>query len=298
MKITVVNVGSINIDHIYRVPHLVQPGETLASLSMNTVLGGKGANQSVALARAGVGVAHLGRLGKADRWAVDAMTSMGVNTRGVEFVDGPSGHAIIQVDDKGENSIVLHGGANQSFTQDVLQNLFDEFKAADFLLLQNETNLVAEALTLACEAGLKVALNPAPMTPAIKELPLDALELLIVNQVEAESLCSLSGRSPDKASLVSALKQIAPDTQIVLTLGAAGAVLLDGENVIELEAPKVTAIDTTGAGDTFVGYYLAGLVDNMLPAESLARACQAAAIAVTREGATPSIPLLAELDEA
>lgn len=289
----VINFGSINIDHVYRVPHFVQPGETLNSLDLTTVLGGKGANQSVALAKAGVQVAHIGRVSRTDAWAVDSLIEMGVGVQHVALIDEPSGHAIIQVDDAGENSIVLHGGANQSFTQATLEKiLLDKNNAAGYLLIQNECNLLTESIALARSAGLKVALNPAPMSESIKSLTFSDIDLLIVNQLEAESL---TGKT-EREGTIRALSALAPDTQVVLTLGASGAVLLHQGRCIEASSPAVNVVDTTGAGDTFVGYFLAGCVSGMDGGVALERACKAASIAVTKQGATPSIPSASTVD--
>ncbi len=152
----VFNFGSINVDMVYRVPHLVQPGETLASLSLETVLGGKGANQSVALARAGVNVHHIGRIGASDQWAAEQMAEAGVGMQAVELIEGPSGHAIIQVDDNGENSIILHGGANQSFDRDVLEKQLANAESGDWLLMQNECNDIEVAFEIAQRRGLSI----------------------------------------------------------------------------------------------------------------------------------------------
>ena len=288
----VINYGSINIDYVYRVPHFVQPGETLSSLELLTVLGGKGANQSVALAKAGVQVEHIGRVSRSDQWAVDSLAELGVGVRHVEMIDGPSGHAIIQVDNAGENSIVLHGGANQSFSLDALQKIVLKNKSAHYLLMQNECNLIAETIALARSAGLKIALNPAPMTDAIKALPFADIDLLIVNQGEAETLTGKTTRQ----DILQALAALNPVAQVVLTLGADGAVLIQQGQFHEAASPSVEVVDTTGAGDTFVGYYLAGSVAGMSGAAALERACKAASIAVTTPGATPSIPSIDIVD--
>ena len=175
---TVYNFGSINIDLVYRVPHLVNPGETLSSLAMDTVLGGKGANQSVAVARAGASVCHVGRIGRADQWAVEKMQDAGVNISHVEPIEGASGHAIIQVDDSGENSIILHAGANQSFSRSILDNHFRDASSDDWLLVQNECNHIESAFDIAISKGMKIVFNPAPMTSDVAALPL-VLALLV-----------------------------------------------------------------------------------------------------------------------
>lgn len=289
---TVYNFGSINIDQVYRVPHLVGPGETLASESLETVLGGKGANQSVALARAGVDVKHIGKVGSADKWVVDLLSEYGVDTSGIGLVDAPSGHAIIQVDNSGENAIVLHGGTNQSFDASTLDAALSNGQSGDWLLLQNECNALADAFSIAKNRKMHVAFNPAPMTDAVKHLPLDQCRLLILNEVEARHL---SGED-DVQSVLSALQQRYPNVMLVVTLGAAGATLLHSGEWISKKVPTVNVVDTTGAGDTFVGYLLAGMLGNHSVENALQQACDAGAIAVTRVGATPSIPTLDQVE--
>ncbi len=291
MTAKIINFGSINVDHIYQVPHFVAPGETLASTSLRTVLGGKGANQSVAVARAGVAVAHVGQISAQDAWALDELKRAGVDTQAIKLMDGASGHAIIQVTPAGENAIVLHGGANRNCRLSALKKALSAHANAEYLLLQNECNLVPEALDLASTRGLKIALNPAPMTESIKALPLDRLDLLVVNEVEGRAL---SGAS-DTKDILARLESLASTTDIVLSLGSEGAVLSKHGQRYHQQARDVATVDTTGAGDTFVGYFLAGIVDNLDPHTNLARACDAAALAVTMEGAIPSIPNLSDV---
>lgn len=288
---TVYNFGSINIDLIYRVPHLVKPGETLSSRSMDTVLGGKGANQSVAVARAGTSVRHVGRIGGSDQWAVQQMADLGVDVSLVEVIDGPSGHAIIQVDDAGENSIILHGGANQSFSRDVLEQHLALATEADWLLIQNECNNLTDVFDIAIAKGMKIAFNPAPMTSDVLDLPLHKCDVLIVNETEAELLTGLT--NPD--DVLDELAKRYPQTQLVMTLGSKGALLQYENQVCRREAMNVEVVDTTGAGDTFVGYFLASLIDGLGHEACLNRACAAAALSVTKAGATPSIPTAAEV---
>lgn len=288
----VFNFGSINIDLVYRVPHLVTPGETLLSRSLDTVLGGKGANQSVALARAGARVHHIGKLGEADAWARDQLAEAGVAVSYVSTIDGPSGHAIIQVDDEGENSIILHGGANQSFTHDQLAEVLNLANPGDWLLMQNECNALDSAFALAKSRGMRIAFNPAPMTESAAQLPLERCEVLIVNETEA---AALAGHDDLEAAIVTLSKRY-PDTRLVLTLGSKGAMLQHGSQQYTAKAMKVAAVDTTGAGDTFVGYYLASLIGGLGDEDALRRSCAAGALSVTKKGATPSIPTIAELE--
>ena len=292
MKSKIINFGSINIDHVYRVPHLVKPGETLSSLDLVTGLGGKGANQSVAIARAGVSVAHVGRVFKGDRWAVALLASTGVDTDNIALIEGASGHAIIQVDDQGENAIVLHGGANQSFSIADIESALNHNQQARYLLMQNETNLLAEAFELAQAKGIKIVLNPAPMTDNIKDLPLAKLDTLIVNRGEAEALCGAA----DIDQMTQQMAALAPQTRVVVTLGGDGAMLLANGEVTHINSPSVDVVDTTGAGDTFVGYFLAGVAEGMNDHDALQRACLAGSIAVTRQGAITAIPDRSEVD--
>ena len=292
MKSKIINFGSINIDHVYRVPHLVKPGETLSSLDLVTGLGGKGANQSVAIARAGVSVAHVGRVFKGDRWAVELLASTGVDTDNIALIEGASGHAIIQVDDQGENAIVLHGGANQSFSIADIESALNRNQQARYLLMQNETNLLAETFELAQAKGIKIVLNPAPMTDNIKDLPLAKLDTLIVNRGEAEALCGAA----DIDQMTQQMAALAPQTRVVVTLGGDGAMLLANGEVTHINSPSVDVVDTTGAGDTFVGYFLAGVAEGMNDHDALQRACLAGSIAVTRQGAITAIPDRSEVN--
>ena len=288
----VFNFGSINVDMVYRVPHLVQPGETLASRSLETVLGGKGANQSVALARAGVSVHHIGRVGASDQWAADQMAAAGVGMEAVVLIEGASGHAIIQVDDNGENSIILHGGANQSFDRNALEQQLASAESGDWLLMQNECNDIDVAFEIAQRRGLSIAFNPAPMADNVRQMPLEHCDVLIVNETEATDLAGTD--DPDEALAVLAARY--PETRLVLTLGSKGALLQHMGKQFHESALAVKVVDTTGAGDTFVGYFLAGLIQGLDEAGALRRACRAAALAVTVSGATPSIPTLSAVD--
>ena len=291
MKARILNLGSINIDHVYRVDHFVQPGETLASDSLSVVLGGKGANQSFAIVCAGGEVKHLGRVNEADHWVFSYLINNGIDTSLIEPVDVATGHAIIQVDSHGENCILLHGGANQSFEPNKLQAIISQYEAGDYLLMQNETNAIDFAFELAIKQGMKVVLNPAPMSDAIHDLPLEELDTLIVNFGEAQSLSKQTALDDVSDELLEML----PNTRIVITLGAQGAILLNNGSLTRVAAKPAEVVDTTGAGDTFVGYFLSAIVDGLSDFDALDRACHAAALAVETAGAMPSIPKLGQL---
>lgn len=291
------NYGSINIDHVYRVPHLVLPGETLSSHHYRQVLGGKGANQSIALARAGSEVFHIGRYNVADQALVQPLIETGVSAQHLEAVNGPSGHAIIQVDDQAENSIILYAGANHSFTVTDLAKSLQAAKAGDWLLLQNECSCTQAMIELAAARGLKIAFNPAPMNAAVKDLPLEKLSLLFVNQVEVCQLLNLPIEPlPALEDLGALLQARWPDTLVVLTLGSKGAASVYQGQLEFVPAVPVQAVDTTGAGDTFTGYFLHAWMHGQSLRAALERAGKASALCVQRVGASSSIPTAAEVD--
>lgn len=294
---SIYNYGSINIDHVYRVPHLVLPGETLSSQNYQQVLGGKGANQSLALARAGSPVLHIGRYNIADQALVNTLIEAGVLAQYLEAITEPSGHAIIQVDDQGENSIILYAGANHSFTPADLASRLQTAQAGDCLLLQNECSCTQAMIELAAARGLKIAFNPAPMNAAVKALPLHKLAVLFVNQVEVCQLLDLPVEPlPALENLVALLQTHWPTTLVVITLGSKGAASVYQGQVEFVPAVPVQAVDTTGAGDTFTGYFLHAWLQGQSLRAALERAAKASAICVQRVGASSSIPTAAEVD--
>ena len=288
------NYGSVNIDHVYRVPHLVRTGETLSSYGYRQVLGGKGANQSLAIARAGGQVVHWGRLGQGDRWVLETLSSAGVNIAHIELTADASGHALIQVDDHGENAIIVHPGANHGFTDAQQSALANSVDRADWLLLQNECNAVGKMMTLAAERGMQVAFNPAPMTASVLRLPLDICRLLFLNRGEAAALVGLDDTASAQ-TLIEALRKRLPHVEIVLTLGSEGVCYLNGDVQYRLPAHHVDPKDTTAAGDTFIGYFMAARQHDTDLVGALRLASAAAALCVQRDGAAPSIPVLSEV---
>ncbi|TDX28997.1 ribokinase [Modicisalibacter xianhensis] len=288
------NYGSVNIDHVYRVPHLVRPGETLSCHGYRQVLGGKGANQSLAIARAGGKVVHWGRLGQGDRWALETLSSAGVNISHIELTADASGHAIIQVDDHGENAIIIHPGANNGFTDAQQRALASSVVTDDWLLLQNECNALGKMMTLAADRGMRIAFNPAPMNAGVLRLPLEVCHLLFLNRGEAAALVGQDDHASAQV-LVEALRARLPRVEIVLTLGSEGVCYVHGETQYRLSAHHVTPKDTTAAGDTFIGYFMAARQNDADLIEALRLASAAAALCVQREGAAPSIPVLSEV---
>jgi len=287
----VLNIGSLNLDHVYNVDHIVQPGETEATGEMNIFLGGKGMNQSVALAKAGVSVYHGGMIGDDGQPFLDACTEFGVHADYIRRIDTKSGHAIIQIDKNAQNSILLYGGANQKLTAEYVDAVLADFGAEDVLLLQNEVNMLPYIVDKAYEKGMQIALNPSPFNEKLDAVDMGKISIFLLNEVEGFQLTGLT--EPD--AIVAKLLELYPHARIVLTLGKDGAVYADKEQKHFQPIFKVKAVDTTAAGDTFTGYFLAGLSEGLPIEEVLRMSAKASSIAVTREGAVPSIPYREEV---
>ena len=282
------NLGSINIDRFYALPHLPQPGETLGALRHSVGLGGKGMNQSVAAARAGATVKHIGAIGKADGWVRERIESYGVDCQYVRELDGTTGHAVIYVDEAGENTIVLDPGTNAKQDSEFVIEAIDSAAAGDTLLLQNETNLQPHAATFAMVKGMRVIYSAAPFSVAAIKALVPDVSMVVMNSIEAAQLCR---------EMNITLEQI-PAPQVLVTLGSKGAMWRSNETgeVIEVTSPKVTAVDTTAAGDTFAGYFAAGLDLGMPVRDAMEWATQAAALKVTRHGTADAIPTAADVE--
>ncbi|MEM8956966.1 MAG: ribokinase [Pseudomonadota bacterium] len=287
---TVYNLGSINIDDVLRVPHLPAPGETIAATDHHAGLGGKGANHSVAAARAGARVVHLGAVGEDGGPWLSALEGSGVDISHVVRLNGPTGRADIWVDAAGENSIVLLGGANHAVPEDAVAAALQEAAADDFLMLQNETNGQVAAARTARDRGIRVIYSAAPFDADVAAQVMPFVSVLIVNAVEAAQLAAALGR------------EVGPEDVpvLVVTKGSEGAVWHDlrAGSEIAVVPPEVTPVDTTGAGDTFSGYLAAGLDAGMDPEGAMRRAVSAAALSVTRPGAADAVPTWEEVDAA
>ena len=287
----VLNFGSLNIDLVYAVDHHARTGETLTTRTFARHMGGKGLNQSVALSRAGAQVYHAGCIGEDGVFLRDYLAQNGVDTRRVRITDEATGHAVIQVNAQGDNCILLYPGANRRQKTADVRSALEGFSAGDLLLMQNETNALAEMMQAAREKGMQIAFNPSPVDETLLELPLELVDYLILNEIEGEAL---SGESePEKA--VERLLEKYPRAHIVLTLGSKGCMYAHGEKRLQQSAFKVNAVDTTGAGDTFTGYFLASQLRGEDAAKSLKTASAASAIQVTRPGAAQAIPTLQEV---
>ena len=289
--------GSLNIDYVYQVPHFVGGGETLAAGSLSRFSGGKGLNQSIALARAGLEAWHAGAIGRDGRFLLEELQEAGVRTGYVEVLEDVStGHAIIQRTPSGENCILLYGGANRSITREQVDRVLAGFGPGDALVLQNEISQLPYLAERAKARGMTVALNPSPMEEGLLPL-LPLADYLLLNEIEAAQLCQGLGSALPEAEedLAAALAAALPSTAVVLTLGPRGSLYADGTRLARQAAVPVRAVDTTAAGDTYTGFFLAGVLSGRSVEWSMKYASSAAAIAVTRPGAAPSIPSRAEV---
>lgn len=281
------NLGSINADYFYALPHLPQPGETLAATGFERGLGGKGTNISVAAARAAARVHHIGAVGHDGRWAVERLLEYGVDTRFIAEVDAPTGHAIICTDAAGENQIVILGGANREISTQAVQSALSGAASGDWFVCQNETNVQAEAARLAQQLGQKVAYVAAPFDADAVDLVRSYLDLLILNAVEAQQLTAATGLAPEAQGIA----------DVIVTKGAEGCVWYSASGAQSFAGLSVKAVDSTGAGDTFAGYVLACLDRGHTMAQSIQTAMTAAAIMVTRYGTADVIPDLKDIDD-
>ena len=284
--------GSLNIDHTYRVARFLKPGETVSAAGYALHAGGKGLNQAIALARAGAEVYMAGCVGADGGALLEMLQADHVHTDCVETVPGPTGHAIIQVDGSGQNCILICAGANAAVSREQADRTLSRFSAGDVLLLQNEICENDYIARRAKALGMELWMNPSPITP---ELPGgDAVGLadwLVLNELELAALTGTEAPSEGVPRFMEAY----PHKKLVLTLGEEGSLFAGGGQVLRQPAFPVTAVDTTGAGDTYLGYFLAACLETGCPQTALERAAKAAAAAVTRTGAAEAIPRAEEL---
>ncbi|MDD4698883.1 MAG: ribokinase [Oscillospiraceae bacterium] len=286
----ILNFGSLNLDIVYSVDSIVRPGETISSLKMERFCGGKGLNQSIALARAGAEVYHAGCIGPDGDILKQLLSDSNVDTSLIKAVEGASGHAIIQVDKRGQNCIILFGGANQKIATQYVDEVLSYFAKGDILLLQNEINELPYIMEKAYEKGMEIALNPSPFNEKIEACPLQNVTYFIINEIEGEEI---SGKS-ESIEIINEMKKLYPKSKTVLTLGKHGVVYSDGEQEYKHGIYDVKVIDTTAAGDTFLGYFVANIKGNN-PDEVLRLASIASSLAVSVKGAANSIPFMKDV---
>ena len=291
----VLSFGSLNFDHVYQMDHFVMPKETTSSLSYSRGFGGKGLNQSIALAKSGLDVYHAGRVGFDGQPFIDYLQEYGVK---VDYLkkdeETATGHAIIQVSHS-ENCIILYGGANQLIDEAQIDEVLTHFEKGDLLLIQNEISSLTYLITKAHEKGLRIAFNTAPMDEKIFGYPLDLIDIFVVNEVEGKGLANVSSNQVE--DVIAGLQKAYPSKEIILTVGSQGSYYISGDMVIHQDAYRVEAVDTTAAGDTFTGFYLASILRGETVGNALRIAAKASSITVTKEGAAKSIPTLEKVLE-
>ena len=239
----VLSFGSLNIDYVYQVDHIVSNGETESTSGMSTNCGGKGLNQSIALARAGVSVWHAGMVGNEGQLLIDACVKNGVNTDFIRKTEGRSGHTIIQVDKNGNNSIILFGGANRCMTETFIDEVIANFESGDMIILQNEINLLDVIIDKAFAKGMKIVLNPSPYDKALDKCDLKKISYFILNEIEGNQMTG--EKEPEK--ILAGIHAKYPDAKIVLTLGSEGSMYFDDGKIYRQGIYKVKSIDTTAA---------------------------------------------------
>lgn len=285
------NLGSLNIDYVYDVDHFVSAGETLSSDKMQIFPGGKGLNQSVALARAGAEVIHGAVIGEDGGFLTEILSSAGVDTSRIETIPRRCGHAVIQVDKSGQNCILLYPGTNRCIDRRYIENFLFDAERDDILVVQNEISGLDIAFETASRKNMRIAFNPSPFHSDIKKLPLSLVRWLFCNETEGEALFG----SRDIREITERFITQIPDGDLILTLGKDGSVFKNREKFIAQPIFETKTVDTTAAGDTFLGYFLASVTKGESVERSLAVASKAASVAVSVKGAASSIPFLRDV---
>ena len=289
----ILNYGSMNIDRVYAVEHTVCPGETILAAGMQIYCGGKGLNQSIAIAKAGGEIYHAGVLGEDGDILLDALTRHHVDTRHIRRVSGSSSHTVIQVDTQGQNCIIVCPGENVRVTDEDIDTVLNDFTEGDMIVLQNELDNTPVIMRKAAKRGLIPVFNPSPVNDALSAYPLDCVGWFIMNEIEGKAITGET--EPD--AILSAMARLYPKASAVLTLGVQGAYCVHEGQTYFQPAFKVKAVDTTAAGDTFSGYLVAGLARGEALPAILERAARASSITVSRKGAADSIPDWRELSD-
>jgi ribokinase len=289
----ILNYGSMNLDRVYSVTHTVRPGETIMAESMTLFCGGKGLNQSIAIAKAGGEIYHAGVLGEDGDILLDMLTRYHVDTTHIKRVTGASSHTVIQVDEQGQNCIIVCPGENVHVTDADIDAALSGFAAGDILILQNELDNTPSILRKVAERGLIIVFNPSPVNDLLKTYPLEYVRWFLMNEIEGEAITG----ETQPMKMMSWMAERYPQASVVLTLGAQGAYCAHEGNLYFQPAFKVKAVDTTAAGDTFTGYLVTGLSKNEPIQNILERAARASSITISRKGAADSIPTWQELEQ-
>lgn len=279
MKILVL--GSINIDYNYSVGHITTPKETQASSKLEMCPGGKGLNQAVTLSRAGMEVHLAGMIGSDGAEILETVQQTGVDTSLVRTIDGRTGHAIIQVDEMGQNAILLYGGANRNVDETYIDEVLESYGESDVLVIQNEVSCLQYIIDRAADKGMFIVLNPSPCTRELLRSDLSRVSMFCLNEVEGRAMTSYV----QPGDILFHLEELYPDSEFVFTLGSQGAFYKKGGNQCYHPALSVAVTDSTAAGDVFESYFLAAYLDGKAPTDALRYATYAAALSVMHVGA-------------
>ena len=288
----ILNFGSLNIDKVYAVEKIVKGGETIDSVSFSESVGGKGLNQSIAVAKAGGNIMHAGCVGKDGEILLQALKDNNVDTSLIKTVETASGQAIIQVDKHGQNCIILFHVANYEVDKAYIDEVMQDFAQGDILILQNEISNIDYIIEVAKAKQMKIYLNPSPINENLNKYNMQAIDGIFVNEHEG---AYLAGKEKVE-DILDSLASKYPELEIILTFGDKGAYYRHKDINIFQPAYKVDAVDTTAAGDTFTGYFIALRQQGKSIEESLQKASKASSITVSRKGASISIPKIAEVD--
>lgn len=285
------NLGSLNIDYVYAMNDFVRPGETVSSLKLDINAGGKGLNQSVALAKAGVNVIHGGIIGKDGVFLKDLLKEYGADVSRIKTSDTKTGHAIIQVNKDGQNCIILYNGANHTVTPEYAENFLFDANKGDILLLQNEISCIKDIFLIAHKKGMKIAFNPSPFNKEILNLPLQYVNWWFLNEIEGEEITGESDCNRIADQLINRF----PESNIILTLGKNGCIFKNKSITFKQPIIETNVVDTTAAGDTFTGYFLSQIINGKDAKTAILTATKASSVTVSRKGAAGSIPMIYEI---
>lgn len=285
--------GSLNIDMVFSVNEFVRPKETIQSNGLSIYAGGKGLNQAIAIRKSGVEVFMAGSIGEDGQLLLDECDKSGLDRSMVRVLDSNTGTAVIQVSRTGENCIILYDGANKENDKCFIDEVLGKLETGDYLVLQNEINNLDYILDSAKQKGLIIFMNPSPVDESLLTLPLGKCDYLILNEVEGATLSGVN----ETSEMLDKLHEIYPQTSLILTLGEKGVMYRTHQESGMKPACRVEAVDTTGAGDAFTGYFIGMTSIGSEPGEAIDIAQKAAAISVTRKGASASIPYIDEVLE-
>lgn len=288
--------GSVNIDNTFAVKEIVKPGETISCNFTGKAAGGKGANQACAAGRASDGRFEVYFAGKADHEAdfiFSKMEEAGTSCKYVTYSDYGTGMAVIQVAEGGQNSILVCGNGNVHIEKEEIDSVLQNFSKGDCVILNAEINNLEYLINACHEKGMVIFFNPSPVTENLKKLPLEKASYLVFNEVEGSFFSGVN--STDYKAILDSLIKIFPASKIVLTMGPEGVWCGDKNEAVYVPACKVKAVDTTGCGDTFLGFFATEVMAGSSVKDALGVAAKAASIAATRHGAMNSIPSYGEL---